>query len=334
MKYLVTGADGFLGRHFLHELAARGIPARAMIQPGAPDVPLPGGPEIVRADLLAPESLTPALADISHVVHLAARVHMMNDPAPDPEKAFFQVNVEGTKSLIEAAARAGADRFLLMSTVKAMGEEQSGQFDEESEPRPASPYGRSKLAAERAMFELAGRHGLGAVALRLPMVYGPGAKGNVLRLIEAAEAGKKLPFGRIVNQRSMVYVETVVDAALRALDRPISAGKVYLVCDARPYGTAELYGAICRAMGKPPLLRNVPIGLLRAAAAVGDAAEFILRRKMPIDSEVVMRITGDLRFDSGKIQRELEWSPTISLEEGISRMVAWRRQGSPPTPPA
>jgi nucleoside-diphosphate-sugar epimerase len=334
MKYLVTGADGFLGRHFLHELAARGIPARAMLVPNAPEAPLPGGPEIVRADLLNPASLAPAVAGVTHIVHLAARVHMMNDPAPDPEQAFFQVNVEGTKSLMEAACRAGARRFLLMSTIKAMGEEQTGTFDENSEPRPTTPYGRSKLAAERAMFELAARHGLGAVALRLPIVYGPGAKGNVLRLIEAAEAGRKLPFGRLANRRSMVYVETVVDAALRALDRPASAGQVYLVCDARPYGTAELYGAICRAMGKPPLLRNVPVGLLRAAAVVGDLAEFALRRKMPIDSEVVSRITGDLCFDSGKIQRELEWSPTISLEEGIGRMVAWRRQGGGPTPPA
>jgi nucleoside-diphosphate-sugar epimerase len=334
VKYLVTGADGFLGRHFLAVLAERGLAARAMLIPGAPQRPLPGGPEAVTADLLDAASLDKAVQGVTHVIHLAARVHMMNDPAPDPEKEFFRVNVEGTRSLVEAAARGGAEHFLLMSTVKAMGEEQAGQFDENSPPRPTTPYGRSKLAAEQAMFELAGKRGLHAVALRLPMVYGPGAKGNVLRLLEAAKAGKRLPFGRIANRRSMVYVGNVVDAALRAIQAPRSAGKVYIVCDADVYGTRELYVEICRAMGKGPLLRNVPLWVLRAAAKAGDAAEAILRRKMPIDSDVVTRIAGDLCFDGGRIGRELDWSPKVSLAEGISKTVQWYREGCPPTPPA
>jgi nucleoside-diphosphate-sugar epimerase len=334
MRYLVTGADGFLGRHFMSELATRGIPARAMVIPGAPDPSLPGSPQVVRADLLGPSPLDEAVSDVSHIIHLAARVHMMNDPAPDPEKAFFEVNVEGTRRLLEAAARTGVGHFLLMSTVKAMGEEQAGQFDESSPPRPTTPYGRSKLAAETAMFDLAARHGIHATALRLPMVYGPGAKGNVFKLLEAARLGRKLPFGCISNRRSMVYVGNVVDAALRAIDSPVSAGKVYLVCDGRTYGTAELYSQICRAMGKPPLLRNVPAWLLKVAGRLGSFAEMILRRTMPIDSDVVTRIAGDLCFDASRITRELGWTPKFSLEEGIARTVEWFRKSSTPPPAA
>lgn len=326
MKYLVTGADGFLGRHFLSELAERKFATRAMLIPDAPQVPLPGDPEIVRADLLDRSAIERAVAGVTHVIHLAARVHMMNDPAPDPEKAFFQVNVEGTRLLAQAALAAGAKRFLLMSTVKAMGEEQAGQFDENSPARPTSPYGRSKLAAEQTLFELSAGSAMAAVALRLPMVYGPGAKGNVLLLLQAAETGRRLPFGCIRNRRSMVYVGNVVDAALAAVDNPAGAGKVYLVCDERPYGTAELYSEICRAMGKPPLLRNVPLWLLRAAGKAGDVAETVLRRKMPIDSEVVMRVAGDLCFDSSRIRRELGWSPKVALSEGIAKTVEWYRQ--------
>jgi UDP-glucose 4-epimerase len=333
MKYLVTGADGFLGRHFLAELTRAHIPTRAMLAPGSPDAPLPGNPEIVRADLLQPASLAKAVAGVTHVIHLAARVHMMNDPAPDPEKAFFDVNVEGTRSLLAAAAAAGASHFLLMSTVKAMGEEEKGVFDETLPPHPSDPYGRSKLAAEQVVFDLGRNHRIHTVVLRLPMVYGPGAKGNVLRLLEAAARSRRLPFGCLMNRRSMVYVGNVVQAALVALVRPESMGQVYLVCDQAPYSTRDVYLTICRAMGKPPLLRRVPVWLLRVVGGVGSAVEFLTRRKMPVDIGVVSRIADDLCFSSDKIRTQLGFIPPVALEEGIARMVEWYQQGCPPTPP-
>jgi nucleoside-diphosphate-sugar epimerase len=334
VKYLVTGADGFLGRHFLAEIARRGVPVRAMLAPGLPAKPLPGDPQIVRADLMDWVTLETAVEGVTDIIHLAARVHVLDDHAQDPDRAFFQVNVEGTRALLEAAERAGVKRFLLMSSVAAMGEEQTGHSDQSTSDHASTPYGRSKRAAEQVMFDLAGKCGIDAVALRPPIIYGPGAKGNVLSLLDAAYTDRRLPFGRISNQRSMVYVGTVIDAALRAIESPVSAGKTYIVCDARPYGTAELYSEICRAMGKPPLLRNVPVWLLTAAAMIGDVAEKLLHRKMPVDSYVVKRIVGDLCFDGSKIQQELGWSPKVSLEEGIQRTVQWYLQGCPPTPPA
>jgi nucleoside-diphosphate-sugar epimerase len=323
MKYLVTGADGFLGRHFLTSLAERGIAARAMLQRSVGEVELPGDPEIVRAELLEPDSLAAAVEGITHVVHLAARVHVMPDPAPDPEREYFRVNVEGTRSLLAAAAQAGVTHFLLMSTVKAMGEEDEGIFDETSPPAPTTPYGRSKLAAEEVVFELAEASGVHACVTRLPMVYGPGAKGNVLRLLEAARRGKRLPFGAIENRRSMAYVRNVVDAALAALASPDSAGQVYLVCDERPYSTREFYSAICRAMGKEPLLRNTPVWLLKAMGRCGDLAGLVLRREMPINTGVVRRIAGDLCFSARKITEQVGFTPKVSLAEGAQQTVRW-----------
>lgn len=329
MRYLVTGADGFLGKHFLAALAERGIPTRAMLQRSVGEVHLPGDPQIVRAELLEPASLVPAVEDVTHIVHLAARVHMMNDPAPEPEKAYFQVNVEGTRSLLAAAAQANVRHFLLMSTVKAMGEEEVGLFDENTAPSPTTPYGRSKLAAEQVVFELAEQYGIHASVTRLPMVYGPGAKGNVLRLLDAASRGKRLPVGTIDNRRSMVYVGNVVDAALAVLESPSSAGQVYLVCDERPYSTREFYSAICQAMGKGPLLRNVPLWLLKVMGRCGDLAGLILRRQMPVDSGVVRRIAGDLCFSAQKITEQVGFVPKVSLAEGIQETVRWHQQTLP-----
>ncbi|MFW6154906.1 MAG: NAD-dependent epimerase/dehydratase family protein [Planctomycetota bacterium] len=334
MLYLVTGADGFLGRHVLAELARRDSPAVAMLHPDVPAVELPGSPRQVRADLRDEAALAAAVEGVTHVIHLAARVHMMHDTAADPEKAFREVNVTGTGNVLAAAAAAGARRFLLMSSVKAMGEEEVGVFDETTEPHPASPYGRSKLAAERLLFERAGELGLHAVVLRLPMVYGPGNKGNMLRLLDAASRGKRLPLGAVRNRRSMVYVGNVVDAVLAAIDANAGSGEAFLVCDERPYNTRELYETLSRQVAGEPLLRNVPVPVLKAMGLVGSALQRLTGKEMPVDRGVIRRLTGDLCFDSSKIERVLGFHPRVGLDEGIAATVDWYQQGCPPTPPA
>ena len=140
---------------------------------------------------------------------------------------------------------------------------------------------------------------------------------------QPAEQGRKLPFGAINNKRSMVYVENVVDAAITAIESENSRGEVYLVCDKCPYSTKEVYVAICQAMGKPPLLRTVPLWLLKLMGYCGDIAKFILRRDMPVDSSVISRITGDLCFSSEKIRNELGFSPAVNLTRGIEKTALW-----------
>lgn len=321
-RFLVTGATGFLGGHCLAEVARRGWAARALAR-RRPTATLPGDPEVVEGELGDPPRLAAAVEGVTDVIHLAARVHRMQDDAEDPLAAFRRTNVEGTRRLVEAAAAAGVRRILLASTVKAIGEETEGEFDERSPCRPSSPYGISKLEAEDLLLGLAETHGLHAVVLRLPMVYGPGNKGNVLRLLDAAAAGRRLPFGRIENRRSMAYAANVVAAALAALDSDRSRGQVYLVADAEPYSTRELYAAICRAMGKKPLLVGVPPSLLTALGRLGGWAEKLLGRPLPVNPEVVRRLTGDLRFRTEKIHRHLGFVPQVGLEEGIARTVAW-----------
>ncbi len=334
MLYLVTGADGFLGRHVLAELARREIPAVAMLHPDVPPVELPGSPRQVRADLLDEAALADAVEGATHIIHLAARVHMMHETAADPEKAFHDVNVTGTGNVLAAAAAAGATRFLLMSSVKAMGEEEVGVFDETAECHPASPYGRSKLAAERLLFQRAGELGVHAVVLRLPMVYGPGNKGNMLRLLDAASHRKKLPLGAVANRRSMVYVGNVVDAVLTAIDADAANGEVFLVCDERPYSSRELYAAVSRRLAGEPLLRSIPVGVLKAMGLAGSVLQKLTGREMPVDRGAIRRLTGDLCFDNSKIRRVLGFQPRAGLDEGIAATVDWYQQGCPPTPPA
>jgi nucleoside-diphosphate-sugar epimerase len=206
-----------------------------------------------------------------------------------------------------------------------MGEGTTGVCDESSRCRPRSAYGVSKLEAERALLRLADENDLQLTIMRLPLVYGPGCKGNVYRLLQAAAAGRSLPLGRVRNRRSMAYVGNVVAAGLAALTATSSSGKLYLVADDRPYSTAEIYGAMCEALGKPPALRAVPVSLLRLLGTLGGIGERLLRRPLPVNPRAVRRLTGDLVFRTDRIRRELGFRPPFDLKEGMAETVAWYR---------
>jgi nucleoside-diphosphate-sugar epimerase len=324
MKYLVTGADGFIGMRVLKLLADKSIPARAMLIEDHGQV-LPGDPERVVADLLDCESLKQAVQDITHVVHLAARVHMMHDKSSDPLKAFEDINVAGTLNLLEAMGHAGGERFLFMSSVKAMGEESVGVFDEDSPCNPATPYGISKYHAEKEVLSYGDKNGMHCTVLRLPMVYGPGNKGNMLPLLKKASNGKRLPFGSINNRRSMVYVDNAAEAVYTAMASDKSAGRTYIITDAEPYSTKELYQAIGEAFGMRKATFRFPLLGLRFMGFVGSLLEAVFRRPMPINSDGVKRLAGDLLFSSKRIRTELGFVPFYGLREGIRLTVAWYR---------
>lgn len=323
MHPLVTGASGFLGRQFLDALALRGTPARALVSPrGCRE--LPRASAVVSGDLLDRAALVRACEGVTHVIHLAARVHRARDSAA----AFRRDNVEGTRVLLETAAAAGATHFLFMSSVKAMGEEADGVLDERTPARPSTPYGRSKLEAEEVAVDAGARLGMRIVVVRLPTVYGPGVKGNILRLLDAAKEGRRLPFGAIQNRRSMIFSGTAVEASLAALawltGAPV-ARHVYLASDGRPYSTGEVYAAMCRAMGRAPRLRAVPVPVLLALGRAGDIAGRLVGRSMPIDSAGIARVAGDLEVSCAKLARDTGFRPTIDLDEGMRRTVAWYR---------
>jgi nucleoside-diphosphate-sugar epimerase len=321
MKYLVTGADGFLGQHLLQLLHDNGVSVRAMLQEDFGQT-LPGDPQRVVADLSDPASLLKATEGVTHVVHLAARVHQMNDDAEDPIQAFREVNVEGTRRLLDACEANNVEAFLLMSSVKAMCETSQGILDETTECRPMTPYGISKLEAEHVVEEWNARTKTRCVTLRLPMVYGPGAKGNVLTLLRKAKSGKRLPFGGIRNKRSMVYVGNVVDAICRTMETPEANG-VYIVSDEQDYSTKELYETMGREAGAAKPTFYFPILGLKLLGLIGSVAGAVLKRPMPIDGDAVSRLTEDLCFSSEKLRQELDITPPFNLESGMAETVKW-----------
>jgi UDP-glucose 4-epimerase len=321
---LVTGASGAIGRRLclrLRELGWRviGLSSR---EPGA-------GPwhRYVACDLTAPaamEAAAQALAGetVAVVWHLAAKAHALAELHSDPAE-YERVNVGGTGAVIELVRRSGARRLVLASSIKAMGEGGAAVLDETAPCAPATPYGRSKHEAERLVLAAGG--GIEPVVLRLCMVYGDRGHGNMGRMLDAVARGRFPPFPETGNRRSFVFVEDAVQACVLAGTHPAAAGEIFLVTDGAQHSTRELFLAMRRALGLRPPRVTLPRWFFRAAARAGDAIERLLRRRMPLDSDTLAKLTDSSAYSSAKISRRLGYAPAWPLERGLAEMA--RRDG-------
>jgi len=270
-----------------------------------------------------------ALAGIDVIYHLAAKTHDTHEAA-GADADYTRINVDATRALVEAAVRLRIPRFVYVSSVKAMDEGGPGMRDESQPPAPETAYGRTKLAAERAVFEVASRGGVAPVCLRFPMVYGPGQRGNLANMIRAVDRGRFPPPPETGNRRSMLHVENAVDGLLLAGRHDAAPGQTYLVTDANPYSTRELYDWIRAALGRRAIQWSVPVWGFRALALAGDAARTIVRHRIGFDSDAFQKLLGSAWYSPAKMSRELGYQPAHDLRAALPELVAdYRsRQGS------
>jgi nucleoside-diphosphate-sugar epimerase len=310
-RILITGAAGFVGRALCKELQGAGFSVRGTLR--GQNGELPSDIESVRISSVdGTTDWKEALAGVNSIVHLAARVHLLQDDAPDPLGAYREINVEGTRRLAQAAASAGVRRLVFLSSVKAMAEH-SGDHPlvEDDPPHPADPYGVSKREAEEALEQIAESSGLEVVILRPPLVYGPGVGGNFLTLLRLCNRGLPLPLGAVRNTRSLIFVGNLTNAIHSALIRPEAAGRTYLVADGEDVSTPGLIDRLTRALGGKARLIAVPPAWLRTGAhLLGRTGE-------------VERVLSSLAVDAARIRRELDWTPPVTLDEGLRRTAEW-----------
>jgi nucleoside-diphosphate-sugar epimerase len=290
-------------------LAERGT-VRAAVRGATPS--FPSAVEQAVVGEIGPDTdWTRAVESVEAVVHLAARVHMTGEDASTALPRFRAVNAAGSAALARAARTAGVRRLVLLSTTTVYGDRSHGQpFDESSPPAPATPYAQSKLEAEQLVAGILKGSPTELVVLRPPLVYGPGAKGNFARLVRLVQRGIPLPLGSVRNKRSLVFVDNLADAILRALDHPAAAGRTYVVSDGEDVSTPDLIARLAAALGRQPRLIAFPPALLRLAGT-------LLGR-----GDEVGRLLDDMAVDSSRIRTELGWRPPFTVDEGLSRSVA------------
>ena len=321
---VVTGADGFAGRAVCAHFRAAGVPFRGLVRALS-------GETAARSDVLpvgdlatiSDDALANVLRGAGSVVHLAGRAHVMHETATEPRAAFRAANASATERVARAAAAAGATHFVFASSVKVNGEATplDRPFRESDPPDPRNDYAASKWEGECVLADVARETGLAATILRLPLLYGPGAKGNFARLTEAIARGMPLPLGSIDNQRSLLGLGNFVDALDCVLGHPVPAlgtAVMYLLADASPVATPQLVRAIAAALGVAPRLLPIPPSLLRAVSTcVGKAAAY-------------ERLAGSLVVDTTAFRTRFDWHPPRSLEEELAGMARGRHAPAPP----
>lgn len=310
---LVTGASGFIGSALVPALNAAGYTTRRAVR-RLPQRHSTDGETAAVGDIDGATDWAEALRGIETVVHLAARTHVLRETASDPLAAYRRGNVEGTRRLATQAAAAGVRRMVFLSSVKVNGERTFARpYTEDDTPQPEDAYGTTKWEAEQALRAIERETGLQVVILRPPLVYGPGVKGNFLRLMKLVSRGWPLPLASVRNQRSLIYVGNLVDAIVACIRVPAAAGRTFLVSDGPATSTPELIRALAGALGVAPRLYPFPPSLLTLGTA-------LLGKR-----EEAARVLGSLQVDSSRISRELGWKPAHTFEEGVRATAQWHR---------
>jgi len=312
---LVTGANGYVGRNLCARLQREGKRVRALLRGDST------GPwnESVKGDLASSSLPSDLMSDVDTVFHLAGKAHALTEK-PGEDAGYRQINLKGTEILLEAAKSSQVKRFVFFSSVKAMGEGGDAVIDEDCSLPPETPYGRSKLEAEKRVLEAAESipH---VVILRPSMIYGPQNPGNLKRMIRAVRKGFFPPLPKLSNQRSMVHVEDVVEASLLVMKNQQSHLGIYILTDGQTYTTRQIYEWICAALNKPVPSWYVPLVLLRFLARTGDVIGAIGRKRFMFDSEVLRKLTGSSCYSSNKIRKDFGFSQKWTLEDALPSIV-------------
>lgn len=308
MSILVTGANGFVGRALCQRLRDDGRDVIAGVR-RKPTNAHPCGRVLGDLSTAAEAELVAALHDVDVIVHLAGRAHITNETAADSLAAFRRVNVDATRRLAQAAVATGVRRLVFVSSIKVNGERtQRRPFRADDIPAPIDAYGWSKLEAEQCLRELAATSELEVVIVRPPLIYGPGAKGNLARLADWIRRGVPLPLGAVDNRRSLVGLHNLCDLLIACTAHPAATGRTFLVSDGDDVSTPQLIQRMAAAMGQPARLVPIPVPLLAIGARLA-------RRQAEFE-----RLCGSLQIDMAATRSALQWNPPVSLDDGLRRM--------------
>lgn len=291
MKIFITGSNGFVGKTLVPYLKKHNHEVVAATRD-------------LYGDFSNQENWEKFLQNVDVIIHLAARVHIMNDHSINPDLEFQKMNVEGTLRLALAAKSVGVKRFIFLSSIKVNGEATTrAPFKAQDVPKPEDAYGRSKYNAEIELMKLHIPGVFEVVIIRPPLIYGPGVKANFQNLMNVVSRDIPLPFALVNNKRSLVSVLNLSDFILTCCLHPKASGEIFLVKDQFDYSLKSMIEEIAKSMNKTPHLLPVPISLMKLGLK-------ILGRESLAD-----RLLGNLQLDISKNKELLNWEPSYSFQD-------------------
>jgi nucleoside-diphosphate-sugar epimerase len=283
MAILLTGASGFIGQRYIEYSADYNIISISLRKTLVKDIDF---------------------SNIGTILHMAGKAHQMQKI---DDQIYFDVNYTLTKKLANAAKKAGVKHFVFISTIKVYGENPTTLYTEETACVPKNdPYGESKLKAEKYLQSIEDDTFKVAI-VRPPLVYGPGVKGNLIRFLKLGEKGYPLPFANINNRRTMVYLNNLIELINKIID--IKASGIFLAGDREPISTTKLISEIRNNLGKKTRLFKMPTVLKKMLQAIKPG--------------MTIRLFGSLEMDTSLTNKNLNFTPPYTIEDGIKDMVDW-----------
>lgn len=326
MKMLVTGGTGFIGSRLA--LAARGLghpvvvagqlnsdAERARAQELAR-----GGVAIEQGPLQDPAYARRLVQGCQSVIHLAAAQHEANVP----DGYFFDVNVNGTRTLIDACKMAGVQRFVYGSTIGVYGESRGQILDESTPPRPVNAYGRSKLSAEELVKSY--RDALQISIVRISETYGPGDF-RLLKLFRAVNRGRFLIIGSGLNRRQPIHVSDLVRGLLLAAQSDAAVGETFVMAGEETLTTREMVGEVAGALGRTPPAWRLPMWPFLAAAVVLERTLPPFGIQPPLHRRRLDFFRKSFLFSTMKARTVLKFLPAIPFRSGALDTATWYRDG-------
>jgi nucleoside-diphosphate-sugar epimerase len=321
---LVTSADpvrsgpaGLLGLRLAADLAERGRRAAVL---GGPARDLPPGIELVPGDVADLRSLRGATAGREAVLHTAGLLADWGD-----EEEFLRVNVEGTRRVLAACREGGVRRLVHLSSLTVLGFPRDGAAVDETAPvaaRTPDAYTRSRIAAEELVRQAHGRDGLETVVVRSGLIWGPGERTVLPRMLRLLREGRMILVDGGCNLVALSHVANLAAGMLQALEAPQAAGEVFHLTDGEEVSFREVVEALAAAAGLPPPRRSLPFPVVWSLAFLAEAAARIPGRPgpPPLTRYGVRMAASHGRYRIDKARRMLGYRPLVGLREGMARL--------------
>jgi len=321
LRLLITGATGFIGSQLGFRCLEAGHSVRALgrdrheHEKGNVEKLRSAGAEVLTSSVTDRDAVFPLLEDIDVVFHLAAAQHEANVP----DRHFWDVNVEGTRNLLDAGVAAGIRRFVHGGTIGVYGGVGGQTVRDDSPLEPDNIYGVTKLAGEKVVRSYGDR--LDFVIIRIAETYGPGDL-RLLKLFRGAKKGSFPIIGRGENLHHLVYIDDLIDGLLLAAEHDRAAGQTFVMAGLDPVSTREMVATVARQLGTSPPRVRVPMGPMLFVATVMQGLLRPLGIQPPLHPRRMNFYRKSFHFSMPEA-RALGYAPQVDFRTGAERTARW-----------
>jgi nucleoside-diphosphate-sugar epimerase len=326
MNVLITGGTGFIGSRLVSRCLERGDIVKVLGQKNTPaetdncNKIKNEGAQVFFNEITDADFINNIMSEIDIVFHLAAAQHEMNIP----DKVFWDVNVEGTKNILEASINSGVQKFIHGSTIGVYGI-LDGLINEKSPCIPDNIYGTTKLAGEK--LALSYKDKIHVSAIRIPETYGPGDR-RLLKLFKAIKKKKFPIIGKGNNLHHLIYVDDLINGFFTAADNEKSNGEVFLLSGKKPVTTNEMVDIVAKELGVSHPGVRIPIGPVWFLATIVENVLRPLGIQPPIHRRRIDFFKKSFSLSSQKVEEMLGFFPKVNFNDGVKFTAEWYKKNN------